>query len=301
MKQRSKRLIALFLSLACMFTLLVACDEAGNITQTTEGGTTEGVTIQRTTAKKTTAQKTTAATTVATTVDTRMKLRIGSYNIAAGKKCSYNMSLFGADIKKYDLDIVGLQEVDYMTDRNKKQDTMKLISEASGLAHYAYFKAIDYQGGEYGLGILSKYPILATELIMLESGNKEQRILAHAVIDVDGVKFDFFVTHLTHDDTSLRNGQFKKLGEILANYHNFILTGDFNTTNFSDYNTIADAGMVNRKDNRIITFPSKGSCLDNIVYSKTAWQFDKGARHVSSHSDHYMLYAEATYLMGEEQ
>ncbi len=275
------KIISLCLALLCLPFALLACNGEGSALVTTNGTTTA---------------TTQAATTAATTAAPALTLKIGSYNIAAGKKINYDMTVFGKQVKDTGLDIVGFQEVDYMTNRNQKQDTMKIISESSGLAHYAYFKAIDYQGGEYGLGILSRYPILSTELIKLESGSKEQRILAHAVIDVEGTPVDFFVTHLTHNDTDLRNGQFRQIAEILKNYDTFILTGDFNTSVFADYNVIRDAGKVNHAQNKLITFPSKSTPLDNIVYHDKAWQFTNAKVVQNTNSDHYMLYATMEYI-----
>ena len=40
------------------------------------------------------------------------------------------------------------------------------------------------QGGQYGTLILSKYPIVSSEVIPLESWDKEARSLGHAVIDL---------------------------------------------------------------------------------------------------------------------
>ena len=100
----------------------------------------------------------------------------------------------GQDIKSKNLDIVGVQEVDRNTDRNMRMDTIKKLSESSGLSYYSYFKALDIKGGEYGVGILSRYPIIETKRTELYSENVEQRVLGHAVIDVDGVMINFFVT-----------------------------------------------------------------------------------------------------------
>ena len=91
-------------------------------------------------------------------------LNIGSYNIANGLNFKRITSI-GTDIKNQNLDIVGVQEVDQFVDRTGRVDSMKMLSDASGLPYYAFFKAIDLQGGEYGVGILSKYPIAETDKI----------------------------------------------------------------------------------------------------------------------------------------
>ena len=161
-----------------------------------------------------------------------------------------------------------------------------------------FFKAINHDGGEYGLAIISKYPIVKHELIKLSSGSAEQRILAHAEIDVGGTTVDFFVTHVSFDGESggaSRAKQFKEIANKLANYDNFILTGDFNTRNLDEYSVIENSALVNSKENNVVTYPDGRSPVDNIVYS-TANFSDSGPNVVTnSYSDHYMLWSTLTY------
>src|SRR5690606_31245260 len=56
-------------------------------------------------------------------------------------------------------DFVALQEVDRFTDRSGKDlDQAAALAELTGM-HHQFFKAIDRSNGEYGVAILSKYPI----------------------------------------------------------------------------------------------------------------------------------------------
>ncbi len=74
-------------------------------------------------------------------------------------------------------DIVALQEVDKGTARSGAIDEAKLLAEKTGL-QYQFYKAIDHDGGEYGLAILSRYPLKATKLVPLPQQIKaENRIL----------------------------------------------------------------------------------------------------------------------------
>jgi len=147
----------------------------------------------------------------------QITLRIGSYNIKHGDWANLKMETIGEVIKEANLDIVGVQEVDYKTTRVFMMDQPKLLSEATGLQYYAFCPATDYKGGQYGTLILSKYPIVSHEVIPLESGDSEKRTLGHAVIDVDGWKFDFFNTHLSNNSAGngadLRSQQFDKIAE----------------------------------------------------------------------------------------
>ena len=167
------------------------------------------------------------------------------------------------------------------------------LSKASGLEHYVFFKAIDLDGGKYGVGILSKYPIISNEIIRLESWDKEARVLGHAVIDVNGKEVDFFVTHLSYEDDELNAIQTRTVIEELQKVKNpFVLVGDFNTEDFSSF-LEADIGAVNNPSFKVPTFDR--STIDNIFYSKNFFEFKLPKSLVNGHSDHNMLWAEAKF------
>lgn len=217
-------------------------------------------------------------------------LRIGSYNIANGGYVDHDFAPIAKDILSADLDIVGLQEVDMGTGRAKKLDTMKILSEMTGYRHYRFFKTIDFWGGEYGLAVLSKYPITSSEKYLLPSGIHEQRALGEAVIDVDGRSISFFVTHLSFGvETKLRMSQYERINSVLSTRENFILTGDFNCDSLDEINAIENASAVNTESHSILT--CHGACIDNIVYSQ-GWTFGTAEVIDNGNSDHGMLYAE---------
>ncbi|MBQ9806187.1 MAG: endonuclease/exonuclease/phosphatase family protein [Clostridia bacterium] len=225
-----------------------------------------------------------------------MKLTFGSYNIKHGADDLPLLSRIAGNITKYGMDVVGLQEVDQMTTRVGGVDTMKTLSEATGYPYYAFFKAISYKGGEYGVGILSNYPIVETERIELESLTYEQRVLGRACIDVNGERIQFFVTHLSYENKEIRTTQFAEVAEVLAGYDNYVLTGDFNTSDFSEYSVLPNVNAVNKASKHVVTFPGNSSSIDNIVYSNSAWSFEAPKTVTESYSDHYALYAKGTYL-----
>ncbi len=297
-----------FVRLLCFALLLplglASCTAGNSSTTETEKGTTaetSAKTLADTEAATlvVTEKPTAAPTDVPTEPDTdplpiERSLRIGSYNLAAGREVNHVIRHLGTDIKNTDLDIVGVQEVDQFTARSGNIDTMKQLSKSSGLEHYAFFKAIDYQGGEYGIGILSKYPILETERYELPSADYEQRVLGRALIDVDGVQVNFFVTHLSYEALDIRTEQFAKVAEITATHIPYVLVGDFNTAEFNEFSVLSGTEMVNNHDHSIPTFPESETAIDNIVFSSEAWTFAPPATLENGHSDHHMLYAVGT-------
>ncbi len=88
------------------------------------------------------------------------KIQIMSYNIhhGANRQEVNTLAEIGRFIKESGVDLVGLQEVDSMCNRSGKVDQMKKLGEITGM-QYAFVRHFAYDGGAYGLGILSKYPI----------------------------------------------------------------------------------------------------------------------------------------------
>lgn len=223
-------------------------------------------------------------------------LNIGTYNIAIGQKVGYDVTPIAEDVLSKSLDVIGFQEVDCGAERSEGIDTMQLLSDATGYRYHRFYQAITVGEGAYGLGILSRYPIIQSEMIPLESGGGEQRILARATIDVDGTWIDFFVTHLTFGNNDVRDEQFQAVADIVSQHEGFVLVGDFNTRSFDEYPSFPAAGMVNNHDYSLPTFSKFGITLDNIIYSAKSWSFSKPETLDNGHSDHLMLYATGTYI-----
>lgn len=280
----------LLLSLLC--SLFVSCDNA-TPAETTATETQSPVTEApaETTVEATTEEITTS---VPETTEEEIKMpktiRIGSYNIKHAADANLNLKTIAQVIKEANLDIVGLQEIDYKTTRSKKVDQPAKLAEYAEMPYYVFVRGIDYQGGQYGTLILSKYPIISSEVIPLESWDKEGRALGHAVIDLGGKQFDFFNTHLSYEDKTLRGLQFAEVAEKTKVCENFILTGDFNTADFNEF-TVVGGNLINNTARWYPTFPGGNSAIDNIVYTDCFKEIASGTV-TQSYSDHYMLWAE---------
>jgi len=300
-----KRIFIVFsIILAVLSVMLGSCVEVDTDTKAeistespnSDPETTEEIILENTTAEETTAEETTGEITTEVPETTKEEiqmpatLRIGSYNIKHAADANLNLNTIAKVITDANLDIVGLQEVDYLTTRSKKIDQPKKLSELTGMPYYVFVRAIDYQGGQYGTLILSKYPIISSEIIPLESWNKEQRALGHVVIDLGGRQIDFFNTHLSYEDRSLRGLQFLEVSEKLDLCKDFILTADFNTADFSEF-MILGGNLINDTFRYYPTFPGSNSAIDNIVYSDAFKEIASGTV-TESYSDHYMLWAE---------
>ncbi len=221
-----------------------------------------------------------------------MTLRIASYNIRHGQDAGLDMSVIAGDILSVQPDVVGLQEVDACTSRVQGRDTLAELAGALGWEHYAFCRAIDFAGGQYGTAILSRYPILSFKVIPLPcAGAREARSVGHASIDAGGACLEFFNTHLSVESDTLRLVQFDALAALTAKHPGFILTGDFNTANLTRFAVFGDASLANR--GQYATFPESGEGIDNIVCG-APWRITGSGILQPSHSDHLLLWAELT-------
>ena len=222
-----------------------------------------------------------------------LTLRIGSYNIQHGALASGDLTLIGDVIKNARLDICGIQEVDLGTARVNGADQPALLAAAAGMEYYRFTRSVDYRGGEYGTLILSHYPIEEFTATKLYSGEKEGRAVGHTVINVNGRRIDFFNTHLSYESRELRRVQFGELRGMLDDCGTYILTADFNTEDFGEFDALGYGALVNNRANRLVTFPGASTAIDNIVVSADIKPGACGTVR-ESHSDHYMLWSELT-------
>ncbi|MDD4514380.1 endonuclease/exonuclease/phosphatase family protein [Massilibacteroides sp.] len=128
-------------------------------------------------------------------------LRIMSYNV---KNCSgmdnvTDYQRIADVINRVTPDVVAVQELDSATQRSQGVFVLKELAERT-LKHWTYAPAIDYQGGRYGVGVLSKEKPLGYKMVPLP-GREEQRML----LIVEFEKYVFCCTHfsLTKEDQEL--------------------------------------------------------------------------------------------------
>ncbi len=158
-------------------------------------------------------------------------LKVISYNIHHGANAQEELTLtqIGAYIKDSGADLVGLQEVDSLCRRSGSQDQMKLLAEMTGM-HYAFYRHFAYDGGAYGLGILSKFPILEQEdnrITSLKNGKTESLAQLSVRVDIGGGEILFSTVHLALDQTT-RLIQAREVLEHVSGDLPVVLTGDFN-------------------------------------------------------------------------
>lgn len=222
-------------------------------------------------------------------------LRVATFNIKNGSGVGHVMAGLAELITPLELDVVGLQEVDVGTSRAGGLDTLKELAEAAGYPYYSFSPAIDYRGGKYGHGIMSKYPIASYETVELTTPDSyEQRVYGHAVIQIGEVSIDFYNTHLSFEDKDTRGLQFTELNAAIGNRRGFILTADFNTDDLAERELIEGGALVNR--GTYATFPSKSSGIDDIIVHGGWDILSSGMVEVGDKSDHNLLWTQLHFV-----
>lgn len=165
------------------------------------------------------------------------QLRVLSYNMhyanPPSKPGIIDLDAIAEVIKTANPDIVALQEVDVNVKRSGNIDEVALLARKTGLKAYYFSKAIDHDGGDYGVAILSKFEILESKTYKLphdSETNPEPRVMGTVRVQTEnGFEFIFANTHLEVRHEVNRLMQLKAIGEIFHETNlPIIIAGDFN-------------------------------------------------------------------------
>jgi endonuclease/exonuclease/phosphatase family metal-dependent hydrolase len=160
-------------------------------------------------------------------------LRIASYNIRHGHGTDgkQNLERTAGLLNNLDADIVGLQEVDCRVKRSGSIDQAKTLGEKTGM-NSAFGSFMDYGDGQYGMAILSRFPILEKQTIKLPDGSEPRVAPACTVKLPNGKKILVVNVHFDWiQDDRKRFAQAKRLAEFLRKQTlPYVLVGDFNDT-----------------------------------------------------------------------
>ena len=137
-------------------------------------------------------------------------LRVVSWNMKAARASS--LSRVAERLALLDADVVALQEVDQNTVRTGGADQPGILGESLGYES-VFDKAVDLEGGGYGIAILSRFPISDVQALPLSNeGAAENRVALEITTCRDG-KCLHVVNH--HADRAAGAAQ-TSVSEILA-------------------------------------------------------------------------------------
>ncbi len=233
----------------------------------------------------------------------RKTLRVMTYNIHVGVGMDQKMDLqrIAEVINHEQPDLVGLQEVDRGVRRTQGVDEIVELSKLTKM-DYAFAHNLDYQGGEYGVAILSRFPIGKIEHRKFQNRREaERRGMLRIEVDVAGHIVNFLTTHLDYQYADGRLFESEQLLRVLDSTNGpIVIVGDLNDEPSGDtYKLVTskfqDAWITSKAKDDGLSYPADKPAkrIDYIFYrtsdgvkAKKAWTVHTLA------SDHVPVVAE---------
>ena len=225
---------------------------------------------------------------------TENTIRVMSYNVrnARGMDNNVDYQRIADVITGVSPDVVALQELDSVTNRSGGVDVLSRLAALSAM-YPAYSASIQYDGGKYGIGVLSKQKPLSWKRIPLP-GREEARSL----LMVEFNNYVFCCTHfsLNEDD---RHASVNIIDQAVRDFDKpVILAGDINATPDSPVIEAFKKDWIILTDTRQFTFPSDkpNRTIDYIFgyvpkdYTYSVWKTSVISEPVAS--DHLPLFAD---------
>ncbi len=198
---------------------------------------------------------------------TAQTLRVMTYNIRNGTGMDEKTDIMRTAkvISRHGADIVALQEVDSCTNRSNGTDIAKLLAEATGM--YATFApAIDFDGGRYGIAILSHTQPVSIHRVPLP-GREERR----TALIAEYSEYAVCCTHLSliPDDQIASTGILTDTLPAIVHGKPVILMGDFNAEPGSTTTEALRQSFTLLSDPKVHTWPADipSQTLDYIFTS----------------------------------
>ena len=214
-----------------------------------------------------------------TSVFSQEYLKLMTYNVrnANGLDGVRSYQRIADVIRNATPDVVAVQELDSMTQRSSNKYVLGEIAERAQM-HAVYHPAIDFNGGKYGIGILSRQKPLSVKGISLP-GREEQRALLVAEFD----EYVFACTHLslTEEDRLASLELIKQ--QASQSKKPFYVAGDMNDTPESAFVKGLQQDFTLLNDVKAHTFPANkpDRTIDYIaVWKSTAPKYAVASKEV---------------------
>lgn len=225
-------------------------------------------------------------------------LRVATWNLHFGEKMDEIITTLEKTKELNNADLLLLQEID--------EDGVENIARSLHY-NYIYYPTVfsNQRGKEYGLAILSKWPLKDSEKILLPNwlpGWVENRYAIKAVASVHSKNITVFNTHL---DVSWMQHQGKFLGiELAQPVKPTLLGGDFNTWQPSSIAALEsymqNIGMERLTRGTGYTFETNilQFTLDHI-FSNIGLDYTAGVYRLTDASDHFPVWVEMILDFGD--
>ena len=156
-------------------------------------------------------------------------VRLMTFNIQSAR---HGLDAVAAVIRDVKPDIVALEEVDKGTTLAGGRDQAHELADRAGFPHQVHFRAASMRGGEYGVALLTRFPlVMARHFELPTPPTIEPRTVAWTVLDIGGREVSVYITHLTNgsDRSELRARQVRFIQLLMSrDSRPKVLMGDLN-------------------------------------------------------------------------
>jgi endonuclease/exonuclease/phosphatase family metal-dependent hydrolase len=223
---------------------------------------------------------------------TTQTMRIATWNIRAAR--SAPVEAIAGELKAMRADVIALQEVDLRVRRTGYVDEPVELAAALGY-HYAFAASIKWDGGDYGLAVLSRWPLVSVRRYRLQGTEVgEPRIVLEATVCADGRELRLF-NHHADGRAAAREAGFAALKDIVKPDvgQGVLVMGDFNAAaDTPEVRGLIDEGLLDlgadseakTTDGGRIDYVMADRPLGARMSTAQVWPTDK--------SDHFAVLAE---------
>ena len=221
-----------------------------------------------------------------------LRLRLMTYNVRHGLGLDNVMDLerTARVISSCQADVVAVQELDSVCTRSGKVYQLGELARLTGM-HATFAGAISYQGGKYGVGILSKEVPLSHRQIALPG--KEKRTLLVCEFE----DYVYACTHLALEEEN-RLASLPLILEEVKHWNDkpFLMAGDWNDPPTTAFMQQLQQDFVLLNNGAEFTFPANAPtrCIDYIAsYGEELKVTERKVVDEKVASDHRPLYVDA--------
>ena len=167
-------------------------------------------------------------------------MKIMTFNIQhcmVYKRNEIDFKLYADTISRFDPDIVSMNEVRNESADPEYENQPKILSELTGIKYYYFAETLKFDGvNPYGNAILSKYPIVSTQIIPIPDPVIRTGYRYYETRNILKAKLDCGLTVMVTHWGLNRDEQINAQKTVLENLDNekCILMGDFNVDYTND-------------------------------------------------------------------
>lgn len=205
-----------------------------------------------------------------------MDMKVTSLNLAGYSNWAEREPLIVSYLESTNSDVVFFQEVKLNSEYSALAQSKYLNSKLQAPYPYSqasvsrYYMRSDGSESREGLAVLSKYPIVDSEVIVLTKrpDDKHTRIIQKVALSVDGHIVTFTNVHFSNNHYSL-----EQLDETLQNLRNTttisVVLGDFNIFDINAASDLYSSDYsVSTDFSQYVSFPSENVTLDYVLMPK---------------------------------